>query len=89
MVPLNLVRLLPIHDLDETLQAGRTLLELLHPSVEQRVGEALLVSLCEIAVIDHDAIEIAPLGHVLWQVVLLTDLTLPLLDLEFNGFDEV
>jgi hypothetical protein len=44
----------------------------------------VLVALGEAAVVDHDAVEVAPLGHVLGQAVLLSDLGLALLDLAFD-----
>lgn len=76
-------------DVDEALQAGGALLELLDPGVEERVGEALTVSLGRAAVAHHDAAEVAPLGHKIRQAVLLTDLPLSLLHAQLHRLHQV
>ncbi len=49
----------------------------------------MLVAFDEIAIIDHDGVEIAPLWHVLRQAVLFPYLGLPLLDPLLNRLDEI
>ena len=84
-------RLLPlqVEDVDEALQTGGPLLELLDPGVEERVGEALTISLGGAAVAHHDAAEVAPLRHILGQTVLLSNLPLSLLHAHLHGFHQI
>lgn len=76
-------------DLDEALQTCSPLLELLDPGVEERVGETLTVSLGCAAITHDDAAEVAPLRHIIRQVVLLTYLPLSLLDAQFHRFHQI
>jgi hypothetical protein len=45
----------------------------------------MLVALDQVAVVDDDCVEIAPLGYVLGQPVLLSDLGLPLFYFALDG----
>ena len=81
--------LLQVENVDETLQAAGALLELLYPGVEERVGEALTISLGGTAVADHDAAEVAPFRHIIRQAVLLSNLPLSLLHAQLHGFHQV
>lgn len=85
------LRLLPlqVEYVDKTFQAAGPLLELLNPGVEERVGEALTVSLGGAAVADHDAAEVAPLRDVIRQAVLLSNLPLSLLHAQLHRLHQV
>lgn len=58
-------RLLYIYDVDEAFEGGGLFLELLDPCVEEGVRQPMPVPLHEVAVVDDDGVEVAPLGHVL------------------------
>lgn len=84
-----MVLLLGEGPIEEPLEVGRLLLELLDPLVQQRKGQLLFVAFVGIAVVDHDGSKVAPLGYKGRELILVAYALLSVEDVGLEHFQLV